>query len=225
MIIPIVIIVLCIVSLYIMSQQEKKQGKTEKSPQVSAQEFINVRDIIDHVLYTKDNYCISFVRLQPPMSSLWSRSEKRMKTNNLVAEISKDKDSWMLLAVSRPMDITQLISQYRQLRDETDNLIRKKLLKMEMTDLQKRVVCGESVERQFYIKIWTPYKEGAEVELLERARNIIAAYESVGIVGEVSKKADIIRLCNLVHNPSYINVDEVNVDMSVPIILDMEGLQ
>lgn len=227
MIIPIVIIALCIAAIYFMSAAEKKNKNTTNDNAgqlVSAQDFINVRDIVDHVLYTRDNYCISFVRIQPPMSSLWSKSEKRMKTNSLVAELSKDREPWTLTAVSRPMDVSQLINQYRQLRDETDNPTRKTLLKMEMNELQKRVVGGEAIERQFYIKLWCPSIEGAELDLLERARRMISAYESVGVTGEILKKPDIIRFCNLIHNPTYINVDDVNADMSVPIILDMEEI-
>lgn len=224
MIFPIIIILICVGGLAFLSTsgQKSKTVAKDNGQTVSAQDFINVRDIVDHVLYTKDNYCISYVRLQPPMSSLWSRREKKMKTNTLVAEVSKDRQPWILTAVSRPMDISQLISQYRQLRDHTDNPIRKKLLKQEMNELQKKVGGGEAVERQFYIKIWAPDKDGAETELLERARQIVSAYESVGITGQILKKPDIIRFCNLVHNPAYINAEDVNSNPSVPMIVEME---
>lgn len=225
MLFPIVIIVICVGGLILLSLSGKKGRSAGKSTgqEVSAQEFINVRDIIDNVLYTNDHYCISYIRLQPPMSSLWSRREKRMKTNTLVAEVSKDRLPWILTAVSRPMDISQLISQYRQLRDNTDNPIRKKMLKQEMNELQKKVGGGEAIERQFYLKIWLPDKEGVEVELQERARQIVSAYESVGIVGQILKKPDIIRFCNLVHNPAYINVEDASAEPGVPIILEMEA--
>lgn len=221
MVLPIVIIVLCVVALFTLSKPGKKGTEDKYSGQtVSAQDFINVRNIVDHVLYTSDNYCISYIRLQPPMSSLWSKREKRMKTNTLVAEVSKDKQPWILTAVSRPMDISQLISQYRNLREQTDDPIRKKLLKQEMNELQKKVGGGEAIERQFYIKIWERDKEGVEIELLERARQIISAYESVGITGQILKKPDIIRFCNLVHNPAYINTDDVTAQPGMPVLIE-----
>ena len=221
---PIVIILLCAGGLVFLSKsgQKRNTGKVT-GEEVSVQDFINVRDISGNVLYTKDNYCISYIRLQPPMSSLWSRREKRMKTNTLVAEVSKDRLPWMLAAVSRPMDISQLISRYRQMRDQTDNPVRKKVLKQETNELQKKISGGEAIERQFYIKIWTPYKEGAETELLERARQIKSAFESIGIVGQILKKPDIIRFCNLVHNPAYINAEEVSSDPGLPVIVEVEA--
>ena len=173
-------------------------------------------------MYTKDNYCISYIQLQPPMSSLWSKREKRMRTNTIVAEASKDRKPWILTAVSRPMDITQLISQYRQLRDETTNPVRKKLLKQEMKELQKKVGKGEAIERQFYLKIWIQCKDGAELDLLERARQIIASYEAIGITGHILDKPEIIKFCNLVHNPAYINTDDLSVEPGMPVILDEE---
>lgn len=221
---PIVVILLCAGGLFFLSKSGQK-GNTGKyaGQEVSVQDFINVKDIIGNVLYTRDDYCISYIRLQPPMSSLWSRREKRMKTNTLVAEVSKDRQPWILTAVSRPMDISQLISRYRQMRDQTDNPVRKKLLKQEMNELQKKIGGGEAIERQFYIKIWAPYKEGVETELMERARQITAAYESIGIMGQILKKPDIIRFCNLVHNPAYINTEEVSAEPGLPVITEVEG--
>lgn len=223
MIFPIIIIIICFAGMVLLSMSGKKKSTAKDTgTEISAQDFINVTDIVDHVLYTRDNYCISYIRLQPPMSSLWSRREKRMKTNTLVAEISKDRQPWILTAVSRPMDISQLISQYRQLRDDTDNPVRKKLLKQEMNELQKKVGGGEAIERQFYIKIWTQNRDGAETELLERARQIVSSYESIGITGYILKKPDIIRFCNLVHNPAYINAEDTNTEPGFPIITETE---
>ena len=172
--------------------------------------------------FDQDDYAISYVRLQPPMSSLWSKREKRMRTNTLVAEVSKDKAPWILTAVSRPMDITQLINQYRQKRDETDDPIRKQILKQETRELQTKVGAGEAIERQFFIKVWMNNKPGVEAELMDRARNIISAYESIGVLGHILKKPEIIRYCNLVHNPAYINMDDVSVDANMPFIFDVE---
>jgi len=213
MIVPIIIVVLCIIFLFILMGSGKKQaGAKEEGTLVSAQDFINMRDIVGHVLYTKDDYCMSYIRLQPPMSSLWSRRDKRMRTNTLTAEASKNQKPWKLTAVSRPMDITQLVNQYQQLRDETENPVRKKILKQEMSNLQSKVGGGEAVERQFYIQIWAPNKEHVEEELLERARQVAAVYESIGVVCQVLKKPDIIRFCNLVHNPAYINIEDTASD-------------
>lgn len=219
MIIPIIIVVLCIVFLFVLMGSGKKQpSNKEEGTLVSAQDFINVRDIVGHVLYTRDNYCMSYIRLQPPMSSLWSRRDKRMRTNTLTAEASKDRKPWKLTAVSRPMDITQLVNQYQQLRDETENPIRKKILKQEMMNLQSKVGGGEAVERQFYIQIWAPYKEHVEEELLERARQVASIYESIGIVCQVLKKPDIIRFCNLVHNPAYINIEDTIAEPALTMV-------
>lgn len=219
MIVPIVIVIVCILSLLLLQKKSEKKSKNEKEGQmVSAQDFLNTKDIINHVLYTKDGYCISYIQLQPPMSSLWSRREKRMRTNTIVSEISKDRFPWKLTGVSRPLDISQLINQYRQLREDTDSPIRKNILKQEMQNLQMKVGAGEAVERQFYIQYWMEEKEGVEVELLERARQIISAYEAIGVYAHLLDKPEIIRFCNLIHNPTYINVEDLDINPSMPII-------
>lgn len=222
MVFAIIIMISCIFLLVLFSFQNGKNKKEESVKLVSAQDFINVLNINKNVLYTADNKCIAYIRLQPPMSSLWSRREKRMKTNTLVAEISKDREPWVLSAVSRPMDITYLINQYKNMREQTDNVIRKNLLKQEMMELQDKVGSGQAVERQFYIKIWAENKPGAEENLLTRAQQIIGAYESIGVTGSLLKKQDIIPYCNLVHNPSYINLDSTDTTPGLPMIMDEE---
>lgn len=219
---PLVMILICAVFLGLIFVMSSGSKKKVEGVEVTAQDFINVRDIVDHVLYTMDNYCISYVKLQPPMSSLWSKQEKRMKTNTIVAEASKDREGWMLTAVSRPMDITYLVNQYRTLRDNTDNPYRKKILKEEIRELQKKVIAGEAVERQFYLKIWEPLRDGAETDLLERSRQLVSVYESIGISATILNKPDIIRFCNLVHNPAYINVETESADNGIPMIQEGE---
>ena len=222
MIIAFLILVICIAFLVLFNLHSRKKKKDDTKV-VSAQEFLNVVDIGKNILYTPDKF-IAYIRLQPPMSSLWSRREKRMKTNTLVAEISKDREPWVLTAVSRPMDVTYLINQYRLKREQTDNVIRRNILKQEMEELQDKVGSGQAVERQFYIKIWTDIKSGAEEELLKRAQHIINAYASIGVIGSLLRKQEIIPFCNLVHNPSYINFDGGETTPSMPMITEEDAI-
>lgn len=200
--------------LKLMNTGGKQKDETEK---VSAQDFLNVADIKNNILYTTDGYCITYIRLQPVMLSLWSRNEKRMKTNTLVAELSKDRKPWVLTAVSRPMDISKLINQYKQMREDTDDPIRRNILKEEMKELQNKVGAGEAVERQFYIKIWGINAPGIEQELQDRAAAVISAYSSIGVAAAQIKRAEIIPFCNLIHNPSYHEEDGIT-EPSIPMI-------
>ena len=98
---PLVMILICVAFLGVILVMSTGGKKKTEGVEVAAQDFMNVRDIVDHVLYTMDDCCISYVKIQPPMSSLWSKQEKRMKTNTIVAEASKDREGWMLTAVLR----------------------------------------------------------------------------------------------------------------------------
>ncbi len=220
MIFPIMILVICMIFLFFLQMMGKEKKKTDVK-QVSAQDFIQLKTIEKNILYTADDKCIAFIRLQPPMSSLWSKKEKRMKTNTIVAEMSKDREPWSLNAVSRPMDINYLVNQYKVTREQTDNPIRKNLLKQETWELQEKVGSGQAVERQFYIKIWSD-KPGAEQELLNRAQKIISAYEKIGVASKLLNRQEIIPYCNLVHNPSYINVDQLDTMPGMPMIMEAD---
>lgn len=217
MIFMVIITLLCIAAALLLKLMNTGEKQKDETKTVSAQDFLNVADIKNNILYTTDGYCITYIRLQPVMLSLWSRNEKRMKTNTLVAELSKDRKPWVLTAVSRPMDISKLVNQYKQMREDTDNPIRKNILKEEMKELQNKVGAGEAVERQFYIKIWGANVPGIEQELQERAIAMISAYSSIGVAASQIKQSEIIQFCNLIHNPSY-HEDETTTEPSIPML-------
>lgn len=217
MIFMVIITLLCIAAVLLLKLMNTGEKQKDETKTVSAQDFLNVADINNNILYTTDGYCITYIRLQPVMLSLWSRNEKRMKTNTLVAELSKDRKPWVLTAVSRPMDISKLVNQYKQMREDTDNPIRKNILKEEMKELQNKVGAGEAVERQFYIKIWGANVPGIEQEMQERATAMISAYASIGVAAFQIKRAEMIPFCNLIHNPSY-HDDDTTAEPTMPLL-------
>jgi len=213
-IILIIVILLCVVAgatTFFFMKKNKKINKSELSnAQITANEFINVKDIKDRFLYTRDGQIIVYIKINPISIDLFSDTEKEQMCRALTAELSSTKKPFKFLAVSRPVDISPLISEYTQLLSETNDQKQKELLRNEMMVMSNYAISGEVIERQFYIMLWDKYQEGIEKDLLKEAHEFVSKLEnsniSCGIIGE----KEIIRLCNLVNNPAYVYLENVS---------------
>jgi len=65
--------------------------KPKEDPRkLTANEFINIRDIIGNYLYTRDGYVFMDIRLQPISVDLLSSREKDSLINTLTAKLSSE---------------------------------------------------------------------------------------------------------------------------------------
>lgn len=198
-----------------------RKNETVDIKEETAQRFVNVKDIRDKFLYTRDGKIISYIQINPFDINLLSKREKITMTKNLTAELTSERKIFKFLAISRPIDITPLLSEYQNILSQTSNQKQKELLRHEMLSISNFALSGEVVERQFYIMLWEEYEEGMERDLLKRTMDMVSKFESAGIKASILNESKIIRLCNLVNNPAYTNLEASSYDTSMPFLINM----
>jgi len=121
------------------------------------------------------------------------------------------------MAVSRPVDISPLINDLTVMLKDSDEK-RKELLRQEILQMSAYALSGEIVERQFYISLWDKYEDGIEKDIYKRAALLAEKFTTNGIGCEVIGEKEIVRLINLVHNPSYVHLEDSETAAAIPII-------
>lgn len=220
-ILQISIIAICILSgaaLFVYTKVSANKNEKEDVSKLKAQEFVNVKDIKDRFLYSRDNHIFMYLKINPISIDLYSDREKKQLCRTLTAELSSEREPFKFLAVSRPVDISPLINEYTMLIAQSTNPIQKSLLRNEMLEMSNYALSGEVVERQFYIMIWSKYEDGAEKDIAKRANDYVNRFASGSIRCEVLKEQDIVRLCNLINNPAYASIEDDEFDASIPIL-------
>ncbi|MBE6829434.1 MAG: hypothetical protein E7519_04415, partial [Ruminococcaceae bacterium] len=99
---------------------------------------------------------------------------------------------------------------------------RKELLRQEILQMSGYALSGDIVERQFYISVWERYEDGVEKDLYKRASLLAEKFTTNGIGCDVLTEKEIVRLLNLVNNPSYTHLEDTEYEASIPTI-GMEG--
>jgi len=203
--------------LILKNGKKKPVANEENAAMQTAQEFINIKDIKDRFLYTKDGMTLIFLRLHAISIDLYSKSEKSVLIKQLTAELSDIQYPFKFMAVSRPVDISPLINDLTAMLKNSDEK-RKELLRQEILQMSSYALSGEIVERQFYISLWDKYEDGIEKDLYKRAALLAEKFTTNGIGCEVIGEKEIVRLINLVHNPSYVHLEDAETAASIPLL-------
>lgn len=223
MIFPIIMITICAALgggafLFIkISEKKKKQLFHIDEEQKTANEFINVKDIKDKFLYTRDGLILCYLKINSISIDLFSKSEKGNIIKQLTANMSSIQYPFKFIAVSRPVDISPLIAELSELLKTSDPK-QKELLKQEIIEMSTFALSGEVVERQFYVVVWDKLEEGAEKDLLMKAKEFASNFTDNGIGCDILEQQDIVRLCNLINNPAYMHLEDTDFEPSIPIL-------
>ena len=183
----------------------------------TAQQFINVKDIRDKYLYTRGGMVFIYLRIHAISIDLYSKSEKNVLIKTLTAELSDIQYQFKFMALSRPVDISPLITEMSEMLKEAEDK-RKELLRQEILQMGGFALSGEIVERQFYIALWEKQEEGIERDLLKRASLLCEKFATGGVTCDILTEKDIVRLINLVNNPSYTHLEDAETAASIPVL-------
>ena len=207
MLLPIIMILVCVLLgggtlLFLKFSERRKKAKSrdkEELAQMTANEFVNVKDIRGSFLYTRDGMALAYLKIFPISTELFSKNEKRLIAKQFTASLSSGQYPFQLLAVSRPVDISPLMAELSSTLTASSNIKQKELLKHEIVEMGGFALSGEVVERQFYIKIWDRAVDGVERDLLQKLKYLSGYFADCGIQTEILEQQDIVRLLSLIH--------------------------
>lgn len=181
-----------------MTKQKQKENE------ITANEYTDVSDIRNKILYTKSGYAIGYLRLMPINIDLISRDEKKSLCDNLTNEFKPEKEMFSILSIPRTVDmeayLNQLNGEYEQ---EAENPFRKQILNIMIRQGSDAVMNGENFEHQYYLKVWSKYNPnvgGTEKIIYERLQTFESRYESVENKTREMDDTDILKLYNLYTN-------------------------
>ena len=102
----------------------RKKEKIDKKKQ-TAQDFVNVKDIKDKFLYTRDGKTISYIQINPIDINLLSKREKQSLARTLTAELTSGRKTFKFIAVSRPVDISPHLNEYQTIISNSKDIKQK----------------------------------------------------------------------------------------------------
>lgn len=209
-----------LVAIYI---RRKKDSDAEKNliKKETVNDFMNVKNIINNQLYTRDDHLCCYIKIEPVNIDLMSDKEMRFLQKSLTAEFSNLKNDFKLTAVSKPEDNTKLVGKYSRRLQETDNFKRKKLFRLEIQASQKRAKNQEAPTREYYYMLWKDDNE-TENEFLKRVIEFKTKFTNCHIPAEIIKTPDIIQMIEATCNPQYAVHEDLCPELNFTFLLKKE---
>ena len=173
-----------------------KKNKTIDPKQATAQEFVNVEDILDGLLYSRDGYLFGFLALRGIDNKLLSEDERVRRAEQLSIALGSEREPWQLLSVPRTVDVLGMLQHLGELRRNTGDDARLKLIGGEIASLQEMAREGTK-EPMIVLKLWQKAARGADGELMKRLREIGSRLQENQISAERMNDQEITYLCKV----------------------------
>lgn len=191
--------------------------RKKKPKQLSCNEEINILDIRNNVIYTKDDNLIMALKIYSINMQLFSRRELNQKVKEITNELAGDLQELKFFSISRPVDVTGLIDSLRETLNDSDKQKQKNLLKQNIKETVRLTVTGDVVERQNFITISTKNTDIAEKELQKQAMDLSNKFSNCGIKTEILNEQELIQLCNSTLNINFaFKEDNDDVEERIP---------
>ena len=121
------------------------------------------------------------------------------------------------------IDITRFQDNILKIAENTDNPIRKRLLREELQDMQIRSLNGEICKKQCFLIINKKTDDNSEKELLKRSIALEQKFSNCGIKLELLDETELIRVCNSFLNMNYATREnDLDMEERIPKISFME---
>ena len=152
----------------------------KKKIPISANRFLNIKDIQGNFLYTTDGKVLAYLKIYPKNCKLMSKEEQ------------KNQDYQAMLM------------------DKEKNALKFSLQGKRSRSFGNLSVRGKALESEIYLIIWGENTEYVEQELLKRLNDLKMKFTNSGYRTEILEERLIIQLVNSYTNPDVAYIENQN---------------
>ena len=192
----------------------KKKNKNLMT--MTAQQEINILDIKNNLIYTRDSLIISILKINSLNMQLFSKKELLNKIKDITSELSTETKEFKMTSIARPVDVGNLIDYLREILNNSTDSIQKRLLREHIRETLNLSLVGDAVERQNLLIICEPLADNAEQELQKRARELVQKFDNCGLKLEILNDQYLIQICNSFTNMSVATKEDSDYQDYIP---------
>lgn len=182
----------------------------------SAEQEINILDIKNNLIYTRDNLVIAILKINSLNMQLFSKKELINKIKDITSELSTETKEFKMTSIARPVDVGSLIEFLRTILNNSTDSIQKRLLRENIRETFNLTLIGDAVERQNLLIISEVLSDNSEQEIQKRAREIVQKFDNCGMKLEILNDQYLIQVCNSFTNMSVATKEDSDYQDYIP---------
>ena len=186
-----------------------------KNKSKSLNEFLNIKNIDENFLYTLDNKVITFIKVYPINTELFSEEELENKMDSMSVEFSNEQYPYSIFVIPRQADITEYVKEQEELKKNIQDEISIKIVEKRIIATHELVADKNIIENEFYLYIWEEDSDNVKEKILKRANNWRKRFKDCGFETEILEKTQIILLAKSFTIPEFARKESVDYDDSI----------
>ena len=186
-----------------------------KNKNKSLNEFLNIKNIDENFLYTLDNKVITFIKVYPINTDLFSEEELENKMDSMSVEFSNEQYAYSIFVIPRKVDISEYVKEQEELKKNIQDEISIKIVAKRIIATHELVADKNIIENEFYLYIWEEDSDNVKEKILKRANNWRKRFKDCGFETEILEKTQIILLAKSFTIPEFARKESVDYDDSI----------
>lgn len=184
-----------------------KQKKKE-NVNMSANLFLNIKDVQGNFLYTIDNKVLCYLRIYPKNCKLMSKEEQIAHGRSITKNFASELKPFKLYFTNRPIDLRKNQDFQAKLMEKEKEALKFSLLDKRSRSFGVLSTTGKALESEIYLIIWEDNEEYVEQELIKRISELRMKLTNSGYKTEVLDERLIIQLINSYNNPDVAYIED-----------------
>lgn len=193
--------------------------KKENTTTLTAQQDINILDIKNNLIYTRDNLVIAILKINSLNMQLFSKKELVNKVKDITTELSTETKEFKLTSIARPVDVGSLIDYLRNILNNSTDSIQKRILRENIRETLNLSLVGDAVERQNLFIISEFLSDTAEKDIQKRAREIVQKFDNCGMKLEILNDQYLVQICNSFTNINVASKEDSEYQDYIPSLI------
>lgn len=165
-------------------------------------EWLPIEDIVGGTISRKDGYIIAALSIQPINIDLLSEREIKRIISGAHEAINGLQISIQIVSIGRPVDLDGYIKSQNNIKEETQDMIRKRLLQGYIKQAAEMASGGDVVERKFYILMADKKINTSRDEIINRLKELSGNLMSAGLITRVCEDRELINLNFMFMHPA-----------------------
>jgi len=192
---------------------------TNKKRQLSTNEFLNIKDIREKFLYTRDDKVYCYIKVENKNCKLLSDFELENMIIRMASEFSTELKPLFFYFTNRPANTNLLIDDLTRIYEKTSNYKKKEVILNNINETYKITSQGEALEKQSYIGIYELItNDYCEDDLLKRSQELITKLYNQKFNGSVLEEKEIIQMCNSYINSQVSYIEDTSYLNTIPLL-------
>ncbi len=181
-----------------------------KQKEKTLNEFLNIKNIENNFLTTLDGQVISFLKVSPINTELFSEEELENKMDSMSIEFSNEQQPYTIFVIPRKVDISDFVNEQQELRKGLQDETEIKIVEKRIISTHELVANKNIIESEFYLFIWDKEEENTRENLLKRANNWRQRLKKCDLETEILNETDIILLIKSFTIPEFARKEDTN---------------